>query len=69
MSRIDRAKGWDAVTPDQFPSCPHCGNLCGKLARVCYDCGAHLFDDVTNDGRRRLPPEGEAMHPAKGTEA
>lgn len=39
-----------------FPECPCCHELCGKLARVCYACGAHLYDDVTNDGRRRLDP-------------
>lgn len=61
-----RQRANDALSLDRFPSCPHCGNLCGKLARVCYDCGAHLFQDVTNDGRRRLTAEDAT--PTKGLE-
>jgi predicted amidophosphoribosyltransferase len=53
MSAYDRTNITDGIAPDHYPTCPHCGNLCGKLARVCYDCGAHLYDDVTNAGRAK----------------
>jgi tRNA(Ile2) C34 agmatinyltransferase TiaS len=35
---------WDNLLPDHFPSCPRCGNLCGRLAVRCADCGARLFE-------------------------
>ena len=38
----DRRRG-DLLAPDRYPTCPACGNLCGKLARICADCGAQLF--------------------------
>ncbi len=28
---------------DHFPVCPHCGELCGRLAEVCSACGSRLF--------------------------
>jgi predicted amidophosphoribosyltransferase len=30
------------VEPDHYPTCPRCGNLCGRLAVICADCGARL---------------------------
>lgn len=36
----------EAVTADSMPACPRCGNLCGRLARICVDCGAKLYDDL-----------------------
>lgn len=35
--------------PDHSPSCPQCGNLCGRLARICADCGAFLYEPNLND--------------------
>jgi len=37
-----RAHARESVTPDHFPTCPRCGELCGKLAIICADCGARL---------------------------
>jgi predicted amidophosphoribosyltransferase len=66
-TRRELAHEHDSWLPDHLPTCPHCGNLCGKLAQVCYDCGARLYDTHTNDGRRRLTAED--TQPTKGTEA
>lgn len=51
-----RHRDEDRVT---FPACPHRGNLCGKLARLCADCGAFLREPDLNDWalRRRLHPQ------------
>lgn len=38
-----RAARSDAYALDHFPTCPHCGNLCGRLASKCADCGAQLY--------------------------
>lgn len=27
-----------------MPVCPHCGDLCGRLAQVCASCGHPLYD-------------------------
>lgn len=57
-----------------YPSCPHCGNLCGRLARVCADCGAFLYEPVLTDRmmRDKLHPDSdsrahmrEAMPPSR----
>lgn len=37
-----RAERRNGVSPDHFPTCPRCGNLCGRLAVICADCGARL---------------------------
>jgi len=61
--------------PDSFPTCPQCGNLCGKLARLCADCGAFLYAPNSDDRmiREMLHPQAaprrEDTHPTKGTEA
>lgn len=34
-----------------YPACPSCGNLCGRLAQVCADCGALLFVDTSLHAR------------------
>ena len=33
----------ERATPDHLPTCPHCGNLCGRLATKCADCGCALY--------------------------
>lgn len=63
-----RAAQDNGLAPDHFPACPHCGNLCGKLARLCADCGAFLYHPTADDRlvRSRLhgkPPSGEDSHP------
>jgi hypothetical protein len=61
-----------------YPTCPHCGNLCGRLARLCSDCGAFLYEPNLDDrvirdklhpngeSRWTPPPKGEATAPRKG---
>ncbi len=39
-----RARRHEAVTGDHFPACPRCGDLCGRLAQVCAECGTRLYD-------------------------
>lgn len=39
MSRLYRDA---AGVPDNLPTCPRCGSLCGRLAQVCADCGERL---------------------------
>jgi predicted amidophosphoribosyltransferase len=66
---------WDAMnrrSPDSFPCCPHCGNLCGKLARLCADCGSFLYEPNAGDRFIRAmlhaAPKGEDTTPTKGME-
>lgn len=41
----------NAVLPDHLPSCPRCGSLCGRLARLCADCGMGLYEQMKGDDR------------------
>lgn len=36
-----------------YPVCPHCGELCGRLARICADCGALLVEDMRGERNHR----------------
>lgn len=38
-----------------FPECPHCGNLCGRLAQRCYQCGTKLYMETKSPQSRRVP--------------
>jgi hypothetical protein len=38
-----RARRDDLGALDHYPTCPRCGDLCGRLARICVECGAELF--------------------------
>lgn len=38
-----RQRANDLNALDHFPTCPHCGNLCGRLATKCADCGCALY--------------------------
>ncbi len=44
-----KARAADLATCDHFPSCPHCGEACGRLARVCADCGSFLYEPTPED--------------------
>jgi len=52
------ADALDLILGDHFPTCPRCGNLCGRLARVCVDCGCRLYElptqptDLSTDEHR-----------------
>lgn len=37
-----RAFAREMASPDRYPVCPSCQNLCGVLAIICADCGATL---------------------------
>jgi hypothetical protein len=45
-----------------YLTCPHCGNLCGRLARVCADCAGYLYEPTETDRleRQELIEEGLA---------
>ena len=72
-----RAARHAAVTDDNFPACPRCGNLCGRLAIVCADCGARLkptendLRDAADHGKvsRNAAPPREDTSPTEGMEA
>jgi hypothetical protein len=57
-----------------YPTCPHCGEVCGRLARVCADCGAYLYEPTPSDRleRRELVEQAfaalrrEYTNPTKG---
>jgi len=36
-----------------YPICPGCGSLCGRLARICADCGAFLYEPTREDRDER----------------
>jgi hypothetical protein len=68
----------DALSLDRYPSCPQCGNICGRLARLCADCGAFLYepdltDHVLRDKLHRdsasRAKRREDVTPTEGTEA
>jgi hypothetical protein len=46
----------ERVTPDHYPACPRCGDLCGVLATVCVGCGTRLV--LNDDDRRTLGLRG-----------
>ena len=52
------------ATASAYPVCPDCGNLCGRLARLCHDCGAYLFEPDPDDRaiRRRLHSRFDSGH-------
>lgn len=39
-----RTEPRDRISPDHYPECPKCHDICGRLARVCASCGTALFD-------------------------
>lgn len=62
---------------DHYPTCPRCGNLCGRLAARCADCHAKLYEldshaadrlSSTPMQRPTSTPEGEAVPPARERE-
>jgi len=53
------ADATDALQPDHFPACPNCGNLCGKLARICVDCGWRLYEEGVDPPGRIVKPSTE----------
>lgn len=73
---LDAARRLDHWLPDHFPSCPRCGNLCGRLARVCAGCGTRLHEPLDAEAsgvveshymnaaqaerEALIPPEGKA---------
>lgn len=58
-----RALRGDLAEPDHYPTCPICGNLCGRLARVCVDCGARLYEPGAEpvDAEHRAHIESHAV--------
>lgn len=56
-NRRSQQRTMDLLGFDHYPCCPHCGNVCAQQARVCFQCGTHLYEDVTNAGRRRKARE------------
>lgn len=36
-----------------YPVCPSCGEQCGRLARICVDCGAYLYEPTPSDRLER----------------
>lgn len=60
-----RAQQSDRYGIDLYPSCPRCGNLCGRLAVVCADCGARLKPTENDLRLARM----NAARPREDTEA
>jgi hypothetical protein len=64
----------DHVLPDHEPTCPRCGDLCPRLARICAGCGAQLYESLRAADRpvsvpRMTAPPREDMPPANGSAA
>lgn len=71
MSPAERSwKGHNMIALDHFPVCGGCGDLCGKLARVCFGCGRALYptDHALEVASRAMQaaPKGEAVPPGNG---
>jgi ribosomal protein L32 len=73
-SAANRAKRHDHVMPDHYPVCPSCGNLCGRLARICADCGVSLMatpgdlrDAAANGRMHRMPSADDATEATRET--
>lgn len=46
---------------DHYPTCPRCGDLCGKLARICVSCGARLILSAGDREQLGLNPDAAKL--------
>ena len=54
-ARTDHAAA-DLAMRDHFPTCPRCGDLCGRMAYRCSDCGAKLYEQAEPAWLEDVPP-------------